>query len=438
MLRSITSSNISIKNLKNLNNERKNIIIQGFVKKLQKRGKNYFAHINDGITRDQIQAIIPRNQVEKINVGTSIKICGEWVKSLGNQQDYELLSSSCMVYNINQEQPIKGSNDLLRSIPHLRIKDDTFQMIIKLRSKLNYLTHKYFNENNFVYIDTPLLSLNDCEGAGEAFVVKAQNDDDFFGENNIYLPVSGQLHLEACIGGLPKVYTINGAFRAEKSLSRQHMAEFRMLEVEVGFCDNIEILCELVEDYIKYLCNEFKENEDDIKEIQKIFSDKDNKNNLMGMINDKEFPKLEYNECVEILKKLKKRKTIDGFNKDEEFALINYTNSPLFVTNFPSNQKPFYMKRFTNNGIELYTKSFDFLSPYVGELAGGSIREDSINELKKYDIKNLDWYINLRKHGYPISGGFGIGVDRLMQSMFGISNIKDTIPFPRYYKHCKC
>lgn len=416
---------------------KKNIIIQGFVKKVHKKSNVFFAHISDAFSNDQIQAVIPKGMTEKISVGTSIQINGDWLKSLGKQQNFELIANSCKIYNINKSQIVKGSSDSLRQLLHLRPGFKAFGNILKLRSKINYLTHKYFYERNFTHIDTPLFSLNDCEGAGEMFIVKAQNDDDFFGDNEVYLPVSGQLHLEACAGPLTKVYTLNGAFRADKSLTRQHMAEFRMLEVEIGFCEETEILCNLVEDYIRYLQNDLLENEEDITEIQKTFSDKNRKKSLMEIVSDKQFPRVNYEECVEILKNLKKRTTNNGFNKDEEFTLLKYFNSPLFILNFPSNQKPFYMKRFNVNS-NVYTKSFDFLSPFVGELVGGSIREDSVEELQKHNIKNIDWYIELRKQGYPITGGFGIGIDRLIQSMFAIASIKDTIPFPRYYKHCKC
>ncbi|CEF66830.1 Probable asparagine--tRNA ligase, mitochondrial [Strongyloides ratti] len=437
MLRNIELAKVSIKNLKQLNEDKKNVIVQGFVKKIHKQSNVFFAHISDAFSNDQIQAVIPREIVKKINAGTSIEISGDWLKSLGKQQNFELVANSCKIYNINQSQIIKGSSDSLRKSPHLRPGFPGFANILKLRSKINYLTHKYFYENNFIHIDTPLFSLNDCEGAGETFVVKAQNDNDFFGDDEIYLPVSGQLHLEACAGPLTKVYTLNGAFRADKSLTRQHMAEFRMLEVEVGFCDDTEILCNIVEDYIKYLRNNLLEDDEDIKEIQRTFSDKNRKKSLIEIVSDKQFPRINYEECVDILKKLKKKSTCNGFNKDEEFTLLKYFNSPFFILNFPSNQKPFYMKRFNSND-NVYTKSFDFLSPFVGELAGGSIREDSIEELEKHNIKNISWYVELRKHGYPITGGFGIGIDRLIQSMFAIASIKDTIPFPRYYKHCKC
>uniref|UniRef100_A0A0K0EZA7 Probable asparagine--tRNA ligase, mitochondrial (inferred by orthology to a human protein) n=1 Tax=Strongyloides venezuelensis TaxID=75913 RepID=A0A0K0EZA7_STRVS len=439
MLRNIKLPNVIIKDLKRINEERKNIVIQGFVKKVFKTKNIYFVRISDSYSDDNIKAVIPKNMVEKINVGTSLQINGEWLKCLGDQQEFELQAKDCKIYAVNQSNPIQPRSDVLMDSLHLRPNCKEFAKILKLRSKVNFLTHKYFHENNFTHIDTPFFSLNDCEGGGETFIVKANDDEDFFGESVVNLPVSGQLHLEACAGPMTKVYTINGAFRAEKSLTRQHMAEFRMLEVEIGFCDDTEILCNSVEDYIRYLRNHLLSEgvEDDIKEIKKIFSNEGKKQNLIEIIGDKEFPRVKYDECVEILKTLKKRRSKEGFNRDEEFDLLKHFNSPLFIINFPASQKPFYMKKFTDNG-NTHAKCFDFITPTVGELAGGSVREDSIEELKKHNKENIDWYMDLRKHGYPTTGGYGIGVDRLIQSLFSISNIKNTIPFPRYYKHCKC
>uniref|UniRef100_A0A1I7Z771 AA_TRNA_LIGASE_II domain-containing protein n=1 Tax=Steinernema glaseri TaxID=37863 RepID=A0A1I7Z771_9BILA len=382
-------------------------------------------------------------------------------------------------------------------------------------------SHEFFKNNDYIYIDTPMISLNDCEGAGEAFTLKAPKDEDFFGRPDVYLPVSGQLHLESIVGAIPRVYTIGTAFRAEKCLSRQHMAEFKMLEAECGFMDSLDDLCNLVEDYVRHVVKGFTEEaihsdvlkhaelyrtedskniiemcqsavrfprltydeavtlladhgvkmleaecgfmdslddlcnlvEDYVRHVVKGFTEEaihsdvlkhaelyrteDSKNIIEMCQSAVRFPRLTYDEAVMLLADHGVKVEADGFKKSHELKLVDICGSPVFVTHFPCDQKPFYMKRSGDKAL-----CFDLLAPFVGELAGGSLREDDVTQLEerlpKEVAANLAWYLELRRCGQPNSGGFGLGVERLLQACLSIVNIKDTVAFPRWFKHCKC
>lgn len=218
---------------------------------------------------------------------------------------------------------------------------------MRIRSNVTASCHNFFVGRGYVHIDTPLVSSNDCEGAGEAFIVKASNDEDFFGPEEKYLPVSGQLHLEAMTSAFPKVYTLNPTFRAEKSLSRQHLAEFRMLEAEIGFIDNVEVLCDEIEDFMRHIVGESTSFVDDRFRLG-IFMDESVVNNIGPLVDAisslNQFPRLTYAEASKMLED-RGEKIVNGFNKAQELLLVDLCKSPLFILNYPSEQKPFYMKR---------------------------------------------------------------------------------------------
>ncbi|KAE9552725.1 hypothetical protein FO519_004042 [Halicephalobus sp. NKZ332] len=414
--------------------EIESVIINGWVKKEHRKGRWSFLHVSDGENHDTIQVVLPKDVGHNVGVGSAITISGKWTKSGGKQQAMELLARDCRVWCKDEGKINITSVDQIRKFPHLRTKHEAFASLMRMRSKVTSDSHRFFADRGYVHIDTPLISSNDCEGAGETFIIKASNDDDFFGTEDKYLPVSGQLHLEAMTSAFPKVYTLNPTFRAEKSLSRQHLAEFRMLEAEIGFLDNVEILCDEVEDFVRHVVAESNSLVEDKSRLGIFTEELDTESigplaDVVSSIN--RFPRLTYSEACKMLED-RGEKIVDGFSKAQELQLVDLCKSPLFILNFPSEQKPFYMKRSSDEKNAL---CFDFIAPIVGELAGGSIRETDAEKMRsKMDSPSLSWYYELRKRGTPQTGGFGIGFERLIQTLFGIPSIKDVIPFPRMKK----
>ncbi|KAI6182307.1 putative asparagine--tRNA ligase, mitochondrial [Aphelenchoides bicaudatus] len=411
--------------------------LQGWIQRARRQGGVSFVHLTPDAASDPIQVVIPKKVCRNFSIGGAAKVSGKWVKSIGAGQEMEVLADKFTVLHTNEHQSLNGDFQHIRPMMNLRPKHPAIATILKLRSKINFHTHKYFMDRNFCHIDTPLVSNNDCEGAGEAFIIKSFSDDDFFGPEIVYLPVSGQLHLEAVCGAIPNVYTLNAAFRAEKSLSRQHIAEFRMLEVECAFMDSLDDLCNMVEDYLKFIVSVAKnECAEDLQILKRVLPHKREYLNTELIDNvsaDRPFPRVSYEEAAKIVEQHGSEVT-KGFSKKQELELVDHFGGPIFVQRFPSDQKPFYMRVNDNNQAEC----FDLLFASVGELAGGSVREYELDKLKTRNFStNLDWYLQLREAGYPRSSGFGLGVDRLMQCLFSIGNVKDTLPFPRWYKHCQ-
>ncbi|KAI6204780.1 Ribonuclease P [Aphelenchoides besseyi] len=351
--------------------------IQGWIKKLHHKGAISFVHLSTDAAAPTVQVVVPRNvydakrQMESTSVvGSAVRVSGNWVDSLGSKQDREILATSLTVITpggASSIQPVRGDFRTIRESPHLRSRNPAFASVLQARSRLNFATHRFFQDREFYQIDTPLMSMNDCEGAGETFVVNSTTDSDYFGSNPVYLPVSAQLHLEAIAIALPKVYTLSPAFRAEKSKSRHHTAEFRMLEVECAFVESLDEICDVAESYVKEMIRlaqtEWSENTHRLSELMDI-------------------------------------------SKEER---------------------------------DNWAECFDLLCPGVGELAGGSVREWDLKRLRENlrtdnTMSGLDWYFELRESGYARSSGFGIGMERLTQYLFGIPNIKDTIPFPRCFE----
>ncbi|CAK5095954.1 unnamed protein product [Meloidogyne enterolobii] len=444
------SSSVRINDLLNESEQKQDVIIQGWVRHAQRYGKILFLKLNDGNSPHQLQAVVPRTICHTIHVGSALRLRGQWVPSIGTQQQMEFLAEQCIFINEPSEFVVDSKDkDALRLIPHLRPKKLEFASILRMRSHLNFLIHKFFNGRHFIHIDTPLFSQNDCEGAGEAFSATC-SEENFFGDTKPFLPVSAQLHLEAMSSSLGNVYTLSPVFRANPSETRQHLAEFKMLEVECAFADSLEQICNIVEEFIRFLvsktetilqledfeksspfCHQSSNDEEKSASSQTLAECLDKNNTL--------FPRISFTEATKLLRR-QPNESKRQLSKRDEFDLVDIFDGPLFVTHFPSEQKPFYMRR-TDDGK--FTESFDLIAPFVGELAGGSVREWDEElltaRLPKENKEKLEWYTELRRYGYPRSGGFGIGVDRLMQSLFGIKNIKDTIPFPRWSKQTiKC
>ncbi|CAI4220819.1 unnamed protein product [Auanema sp. JU1783] len=439
-IRKISGRSIPIKDILRTTDfsEKSPVTLNGWVVKSHKTGQFSFLHLNDGLSSEVVQVVVPKNVCSSVSMGSAIEVTGLWTKSSGNLQEAELSASSCVVLS-NDKDPRYAtlSPDNLRKKIHLRPKSSEFAALLRLRSRLFMETHKFFMDKNFYHIDTPIFTANDCEGAGETFTVSAgTRESSFFGKDDVFLSVSGQLHLEAMCNGISRVYSLNAGLRAEKQQSSAHLSEFRMLEVEQAFCDSLEEICDLVEGYIKHSAQTmvtnpaFKVDRDAISS----FSSEDTVALVKSLLGDGNYPRITYKEAVDLLIKNKKPVDGNGLSKKNELYLVEYFRSPVFITHFPTNQKPFYMKRSADG---LTTESFDLLCPLVGEVAGGSVRESSPEELKLRGV-DISWYTELRHRGKPISSGFGVGFDRLLQVVLGVPNIKDTIAFPRWFKHCQC
>ncbi|KAL3116009.1 hypothetical protein niasHT_007309 [Heterodera trifolii] len=439
---------------------RENVLIQGWICRSQTFGKKSFLKLNDGISCHEIQAVVPRNICKSLFVGSAIRMRGNWLPSKGTEQKMEFLAKECLFVGHPTEIPLVGDCDVMRQFPHIRPKSKSFSAVLRLRSHLTHHIHNFFNSASFFCVDMPLITQNDCEGAGQAFSISSNAKKDFFGTDvNQFLQVSTQLHLEAVANAIPRVYTLGPVFRADNGAGRTHISEFRMLEVECAFVDSVEEMCCLMEDFLDFVvkaingdkriedeflayCKAKNSNEENEQSKEDGISNETKPNNVSDYLAGfrRPFPRVPFSEAVKIVGRSEQEWT-KSLSKREEFQLIDAFKGPLFVTHFPAAQKPFYMRRCDAKGQNFEaTESFDLLVPQVGELAGGGVREWEADKLSERlpPNSNLDWYVELRRRGHPRSAGFGLGIDRLMQALFGITNIRDTIAFPRCYGHLRC
>ncbi|GMT20914.1 hypothetical protein PFISCL1PPCAC_12211, partial [Pristionchus fissidentatus] len=424
----------------------KTVEVRGWVKRSHKTGGMTFAHVSDGLSTETVQVVVPRSVCSSLPLGSGIVARGLWKESSGSQQACELEATEATVM-VKDSDPRYSSltpDQLRKSLP-MRSRSDDFSALLRMRSRLTMATHRFFQDAKFVHVDTPILTANDCEGAGETFVVKLEGakDDSFFG-HDVFLSVSSQLHLEAVTAGISRVYTIARAFRAEKNQSSTHMSEFSMLEIEVSLCESLDEIMDIAESYIRAMARELCSTGDASTasgDAGALGAYSDMARQLFGSLSKMErIPRIRHAEALRVLKEIGHKLPESGaLSRSAELALVYHFHGPVFVTHFPADQKPFYMKR-TEQGE---TESFDLLCPFVGELAGGSLRVSTREQLERQcpDGKlpeALKWYAAMRERGKPPSGGFGIGFERLLQTLLEIRNIKDTTAFPRWFKQCKC
>lgn len=423
--------------------------VKGWVKNLRNQKQNIFADINDGSCSQKLQVIIPKHlKPESLTYGSSVHILGKL--STGPKGQLELVANSvnvlgeCVVadgypFNPRTTHP----SEYIRQFLHFRSRTNYIAAILRVRNTVNKHIHDYFASKSYIHINTPILTSNDCEGAGEVFKVQPENeqtikemmqegknhDSVYFGSKT-FLTVSGQLHLEAVCRGMGNVYTLGPTFRAENSKSRLHLSEFYMLEAELAFCNTLEELQNAIEEFVKYVfISTIKSNEADLNIIEK-----GNIKTLNWI--EKPFITITYDEAKEILSK---KKLIisneNGINKEQELALVEYFKVPVFIVGWPRELKSFYMKE--NQDDSTKVDALDLLMPVTGEVVGGSLREDNYEKLKsKLPSDRLQWYLDLRKFGNIPTGGFGLGIERLLQVLCGVNNIKDTLPFPRWPHNC--
>ena len=441
---------------------------------------NKFIELNDGSSIKNIQCviddgIIDEDVIKKISVGCSLIITGILVNSIGKGQSFEINVSKIKLLGESDPekypiQPKKHSFEFLREQAHLRIRTSTFSSVMRIRSKLAFSIHDYFNKNGFNYIHTPIITSSDAEGAGEMFKVTtlgkedlAKKDidysDDFFGKKTS-LTVSGQLEAETYALGLGNVYTFGPTFRAENSNTSRHASEFWMIEPEMAFYDlkdNMDLAESFVKHILKYI---LKECEEDLKFLEeRLLKEESQKPQIersdLSLIDkikftvNNEFTRVSYTEAFEILKnsnynKKKKFKfLIDNWGSDlqsehERFLVEKHFKSPVIIYDYPSKIKAFYMRL---NDDDKTVRAMDVLFPGIGEIIGGSQREERLDVLRKrmsdmsIDEKELWWYLDLRKYGTVPHSGFGLGFERMVMFCTGMSNIRDVIPYPRTPKN---
>ena len=459
-----------------------NISINGWVKTFR---SNRFIALNDGSCLEDIQCVInfeefDKEILSKINTGTSLNIGGEIVESQGKGQNIEISVKEINIHGLTNPdeypiQPKKHSFEFLRDNAHLRVRTKTISSVMRIRSELSYAIHKFFNENNFYYVHTPIITGSDAEGAGEMFRVTTLNlnkvpkdsdgkidfTKDFFSKET-NLTVSGQLEAESMALGLGKVYTFGPTFRAENSNTSRHLAEFWMIEPEMAFYeldDNINLAEQFIKYIIKYVYDKCKNEIVFLsnrleKEEQNIPKNERNDFSLEERINfviNNDFVRITYSEAFDILKNSKPNKKgkfkfplnewgIDFQSEHERFLVEKYFKCPVVVYDYPSKIKAFYMRM---NDDKKTVKAMDILFPGIGEIVGGSQREERIDILKErikslnIDEKELWWYLDLRKFGTVKHSGFGLGLERLILFITGMGNIRDVIPFPRTPKNAE-
>ncbi|MBJ7882777.1 asparagine--tRNA ligase [Gelidibacter salicanalis] len=452
------------------------IDIKGWVRTFR---ANRFIALNDGSSLQNIQCVVDFEHTDekilkRITTGAAVHIKGQLIESQGKGQSVEIKVDQITILGDSDPetypiQPKKHSFEFLRENAHLRTRTNTFSAVMRLRSTLSFAIHKYFNDNGFYYMHTPIITGSDAEGAGEMFRVtgldpknppltaegKVDYKEDFFGKET-NLTVSGQLEAEAYAMSLGKVYTFGPTFRAENSNTSRHLAEFWMIEPEVAFMDLAGNM-DLAEDFMKsVLTYVLEHNREDLEFLEQRLLDEEKtkpqaERSEMSLIEklkfvvDNNFKRVSYTEAIDILKSSKPNKKkqfnyiIEEWGADlqsehERFLVEKHFKCPVILFDYPANIKAFYM-RLNEDGKTV--RAMDILFPGIGEMVGGSQREERLEVLKEkmkaldIDEEELWWYLDLRKYGTAVHSGFGLGFERLVMFVTGMGNIRDVIPFPR-------
>lgn len=439
--------------------------------KTSRSSKNFgFIELNDGTFFKSIQVVFDDTldnfaQVDKLGVGSSIRLKGLIIATPENKQPFEVKAISIKVEGeAPSEYPLQKKRhtfEYLRTIAHLRPRTNTFSAVFRVRSLISYAIHKFFNDRHFVYVHTPIITGSDCEGAGEMFRVttldinntpkgedgKIDFNSDFFAKET-NLTVSGQLSAEAYAMAFKNVYTFGPTFRAENSNTTRHAAEFWMIEPEIAFA-NLQDDMELAEDMIKFIINYVVENAPEEIKFFNDFIDKTLIDRLENVVQN-DFGRVTYTEAVELLKEASDKKEVDfeyevkwGIDlqtEHERYLTEVIFKKPVFVTDYPKDIKAFYMRL---NDDKKTVSAMDLLVPAIGELIGGSQREERLDVLKEriaeMDLNEEDywWYLDLRKFGGTEHAGFGLGFERCVMYLTGMTNIRDVIPFPRTAKNAE-
>lgn len=446
------------------------VLVKGWVRTRRGNKQVGFIALNDGSTIKNLQIVVDLEKFDEetlkpVTTGACIAVTGRLVESQGKGQEAEVQAETLEVYGTSDPQtyPLqkKGHTmEFLREIAHLRPRTNTFGAIFRMRHQMAYAIHTFFHERGFVYFHTPIITASDCEGAGQMFQVTTKNlynlkkdengsiiyDDDFFGKQ-ASLTVSGQLEGELAATALGAIYTFGPTFRAENSNTPRHLAEFWMVEPEVAFAD-LDDLMALEEEFIKYCVKWALEHcQDDLQFLNDMF-DKGLIERLQKVV-ETEFVHLPYTEGIKILEEAIANGHkfefpvywgCDLASEHERFLVEEHFKKPVIMINYPKEIKAFYMKQ---NEDGKTVQGTDVLFPQIGEIIGGSVREENYDKLLaridelKIPMKDMWWYLDTRKYGTCPHAGFGLGFERLMLFVTGMSNIRDVIPFPRTPKNAE-
>jgi len=468
---------IKVKELLALEPNNQEVTVMGWVRSFR---NNQFIALNDGSTNNNIQIVAELGRfdediLKRITTSASLKVSGVIVSSLGKGQKMDLKATSIEILGDSdaEKYPIQLRNrptlEYLREVAHFRFRTNTFGAVFRVRHSLAFSVHKFFNDKGFVYMHTPIITASDAEGAGEMFRVTTlpfenppKNEDgsinfkeDFFGRNT-NLTVSGQLEGELAATAFGDIYTFGPTFRAENSNTARHLAEFWMIEPEMAFCD-LEDNANLAEEFIKYIIKyAMDSNREDLEFLAQRLADEEkqlpqDKRSEMGLIDKLEFvlnnnfERLTYAEAIEILKESnhnKKKKfqyPVTGWGMDlqsehERYLVEKHFKKPVILTNYPKEIKAFYMRQ---NDDGKTVAAMDILAPGIGEIVGGSQREERLDKLEQrmkemnVPADQLWWYLDTRRFGTVPHAGFGLGFERMVQFVTGMNNIRDVIAFPR-------
>lgn len=436
------------------------IELNGWIKK-SRESKNFgFIELNDGTFFNNIQIVVESTlsnfkEVFSLGIYASIRVKGILVSTEGTKQKFEIQAKEIEILNdSSKDYPLQNKRhtlEFLRTLPSLRSRTNTYNAVFRVRSVLAFAIHKFFNERGFVYVHTPIITASDAEGAGEMFRVttmdmnnlplaedgKVDNSKDFFGAMS-NLTVSGQLEVEGYAMSYGKVYTFGPTFRAENSNTPRHAAEFWMVEPEIAFSELKDVM-DLAEDMVKYVINYVRQQLPEEMEFFNSFVDKELKERLDKIVTS-EFKRVTYTEAIDILQKADEEFKYpvswgsDLQTEHERFLSEKVFNGPVFVTDYPKEIKSFYMRLNDDNKTVAAT---DLLVPGVGELIGGSQREERVDVLEELMLskginkQDYQWYLDLRRFGGNKHGGFGLGFERMVMYLTGMKNIRDVIPYPR-------
>ena len=444
----------------------KEITVEGWVKTVRDSKTFGFIELNDGTFFKNIQIVFENSlenfaEVCKLPISSTIAVTGKFIKTEGAKQPFEIKATKINIeFTADLDYPLQKKRhtfEYLRTIAHLRPRTNTFNAVFRVRSVLSYAIHKFFQERGFVYVHTPIITSSDCEGAGEMFnlttldlnnVPKTEDgeinySEDFFGKP-AHLTVSGQLSVETYAHAFRNVYTFGPTFRSENSNTVKHASEFWMIEPEICFADLKDDM-DLAEDMIKFIIKYVMDNCPEEMEFFNNFIDKGLFEKLNNVLNS-DFARISYTDAIKELEKNNDKFEFpvewgtDLQTEHERYLCEVVFKKPVFVTDYPAEIKAFYMKL---NPDGKTVAAADLLAPGIGEIIGGSQREDNLeilqNKIKDLGMNEEDywWYLDLRKYGSTKHAGFGLGFERMMMYLTGMQNIRDVIPFPRTPKNCE-
>ncbi len=475
------NNRVKIKELLQSESTGRQVIVMGWVRTFR---NNQFIALNDGSTNNNLQVVVELGLLDeatlkRITTGASLKVTGEVVASLGKGQKYEVKAQSIEILGDSDAekyplQPKKHSLEFLREKAHLRFRTNTFGSVFRIRHSLAFAVHKFFNDRGFLYLHTPVITASDAEGAGEMFRVTTlpfdnppRNDDgsvnfkeDFFGKST-NLTVSGQLEGELGAMAFAEIYTFGPTFRAENSNTTRHLAEFWMIEPEMAFCD-LEDNMNLAESLLKYLIGYVMENNrEDLEFLAQRLAEEEKQKpqperselgliEKLGFVLNNDFERITYTDAIDILldsPAYKKKKFTydikwgtDLQSEHERYLVEKHFKKPVIVTGYPKEIKAFYMRQ---NDDGKTVAAMDILAPGIGEIVGGSQREERLAKLEErmgqmhIPAEELSWYLDTRRFGTVPHAGFGLGFERLVLFLTGMTNIRDVIPFARTPRNCE-